>query len=105
MPSFSRGLEKALHQAMNLARERAHAAQCPAPDLVGAGVGGDQGSGHRTILADGGVSGRPGTGRRMAPARGAEAIRAPRDPPATATRPGAAVPHDAGREPFDVPTT
>src|SRR3954470_8220944 len=24
MPSFSRGLEKALHQAMNLARERAH---------------------------------------------------------------------------------
>ena len=24
MPSFSRGLEKALHQAMNLARERSH---------------------------------------------------------------------------------
>jgi ATP-dependent Clp protease ATP-binding subunit ClpA len=24
MPSFSRGLEKALHQAMNLARQRAH---------------------------------------------------------------------------------
>ena len=36
MPSFSRGLEKALHQAMNLARERAH--EFATLDLLRAGL-------------------------------------------------------------------